>query len=112
MDRYDVLSPIKVKGKRIPAGRSLAIDDDQAKALLAYGVIAPASGDLPEADVPEAGSDFDNLVAAIGLLDKDDPSLWMKDGRPKTEALTVVGAVTAAERDAAWEAYKAKAAQQ
>ena len=52
-----------------------------------------------------------SLLAAIGQLDLDDKSLWLKSsGAPSTEALeALVGRpVTAAERDQAWLEFQAQ----
>lgn len=111
MKTYRVISPLRVNGKRRDIGQIVKLDEATAVVQLERGRVEEASDDEPAAP-PKGGPLIGDLVAAIGQLDPEDPSLWMKDGRPKTEALTVVGAVTAAERDAAWEAYKAKAAQQ
>lgn len=54
-------------------------------------------------------ADGDLIQAAIRQLDAADVSLWLKDGRPKTEAVSAVAgfAVSAAERDTAWAAVSA-----
>jgi len=52
MNRYDVLSPIKVKGKRIAPGESVEIDGKRAEELLALGAIAPVGGSKSEAKEP------------------------------------------------------------
>lgn len=48
------------------------------------------------------------LVDAIRTLDREDTSVWTKDGRPRVSALeaTLGRDIRAAERDAAWDAYK------
>ena len=46
------------------------------------------------------------LVAHIGQLDKDNESLWMESGAPKTAAMP--SGTSAAERDAAWDAFVAQ----
>lgn len=46
------------------------------------------------------------LVAHIGQLDKDNASLWMDSGAPKTAAMP--SGTSAAERDAAWDTFVAQ----
>ncbi len=72
------------------------------------GVIA---GDVFVGDTtgPSANESTVSLVDAIGLLKPDDESHFTKGGKPEIKALEALigGSVTAAERDAAWEEFKA-----
>ncbi len=58
---------------------------------------------------PSANESTVSLVDAIGLLNPDDESHFTKGGKPEIKALEALigGSVTAAERDAAWEEFKA-----
>ncbi|MCF8491363.1 MAG: hypothetical protein K9H18_19530 [Rhodospirillum sp.] len=53
----------------------------------------------------------DDLIAAIGKLDRANPAHFTKGGKPETKALedVVERQVTATERDAAWDAFQARA---
>ena len=43
------------------------------------------------------------VMEAVASMDRDDPELWMKDGRPKAGSVPVSPEASAAERDHAWE---------
>ena len=47
-----------------------------------------------------------SLMTCIAELDTNNPELWTRDGKPKTEALPA--GTTGKERDAAWDAYIAQ----
>ena len=57
---------------------------------------------------PATKSVIHNVIKAIESLDKDKQSLWTSKGVPKTDSIeSVMGvSVSAAERDAAWQAIK------
>ncbi|MEW6314134.1 MAG: hypothetical protein AB1513_08870 [Pseudomonadota bacterium] len=109
---YDVATAVEHDGKRYESGSKLALDDAAAAPLLAVLAIkdsvgtAPApSGNVPPADEQER---LAAVTAAIAGLDPANADLWLKDGRPKTEAIAAVTGwqVSAAERDAAWSALQ------
>ena len=63
----------------------------------------------PVAD-PEAAPQgrAERLQAGIARLNRDDPAHWTKSGKPEVGALRAaarLGDISAAERDAAWEAF-------
>lgn len=101
MPTYQVLTPLRRDGKVIKPGGVAGLTKEEAQPLLACGAVAPVD------DTAEGSSD--DLVAAIGTLPKDNDKAWLKDGRPDAKALADLTGqpVTAAERDAAWEAFKA-----
>ena len=76
------------------------------------------SNDESEAAEPEAAQSIENdeseaiedVINAIELLDEDDESNWLGDGKPRVEALeTLVGRdISATERDIAWKMVQGK----
>jgi hypothetical protein len=54
-------------------------------------------------------AEHDDIIDAIEVLDENNEDHWTTTGKPDTRALSDVldRQVTAAERDAAWEAYNA-----
>lgn len=106
---YRVLSPLDLDNKRYEAGKIVDIEDDHADALLSVAAVE-GPVDAPKAVAPVATGPTDSKVrmaslsAAIASLDPNNPDLWLKDGKPSTEAVAAaVGfAVSATERDAAW----------
>lgn len=101
---YDVLEPVRYDGKDYGLGQTISLNDRDAAPLLAAGVVAPAA---------QAGGAerLAVIVAALTQLDPGNAEQWLKDGRPKSDALAVYAGfpVSAAERDAAWEQARAAA---
>lgn len=91
---YITLSPVEHDNERFEAGASIDLDDSQAEPLLKVGAIAGVDANARPAAI----------IAAIGQLDKDNPDLWLKDGKPDTNAIAEITgwSVSAAERNAAW----------
>lgn len=109
---YPVILPLDHDNRRYEPGKQVELDDAviDVPALIALGVIgaavaaaapAPASGASKPVDSAELMA---ALTAAIGQLDPNNLDLWLKDGKPSTEAIAAVTGypITAAERDAAW----------
>jgi hypothetical protein len=101
--RYTVLSPIRFDGKDYPIGAPIDLEDTEAEGLHEGAVdgaeeIAPLSAPADEAERVAA------VVAAIAQMDTANPGQWLRDGKPKADALSVLTGwpVTAADRDAAW----------
>lgn len=69
---------------------------------------AAAAARDPETRPPAAETAGGFVSQAIGRLDREDRSLWTRDGKPQTSALeNLLGRrVTAAERNEAWEAFQ------
>ena len=130
MKTYRVLDGLDFDNRAYAAGDKVEIDDHTIEAeLIEAGVIAAGDGRVaaepPEAaSYSSAGAGNDGrgdagataadraarLVAAIGELAADNPEQWTSSGKPKTEALEAVcglEGVSAAERDAAWDAHRA-----
>ena len=104
---YRVLDGLDLDNRAYAAGDTVAIDDDAiAAALVDAGVIA--SDTAAQADENGDPDRAVRLIAAIGELGSDNSEHWTTSGKPRTEALEAVGGlenVSAAERDAAFEAY-------
>ena len=101
--RYTVLSPIRFHGKDYAIGTQIDLEDSEAAALHEGAVdgaeeITPLSAPADEVERIAA------VVAAIAKLDTANPGQWLKDGKPKTDALSALTGwpVVAADRDAAW----------
>lgn len=109
--KYPVLLPLDHDNRRYEPGKKVELDDVTADvaALIKLGVIgeavaavsAQAAGNTKPTVAAELMS---ALTAAIGQLDPNNTDLWLKDGKPSTEAIAAVTgfAVTAEERNAAW----------
>lgn len=105
MKDYKVRVPVKDLGGIHQPGETVSLSDKDAAELIALGaveLIAPPA-ELSRQDV---------IVEAIGKLDKENIDLWLKDGKPDTNAIAKITGwpVTATERDAAYATYSAPAA--
>ena len=92
--------PKKAALEKIKAGRA-------RKANARDGAVATEAVTEPD---PSGDNRSDDIQTAIIALDEEDESLWLDNGKPRTEALAAVldGPVSAAERDEAWEALNAE----
>lgn len=108
---YQVQNPIKYNGKEFAVGDQLDLDDEDAVGLLEVKAIEPstAPSNAPVVPADEAGR-IATIVAAITQLDPGNAEQWLKDGRPKSDALAVYTGfpLSAAERDAAWELHNSE----
>ncbi len=104
MEKFEVVSPVKHDGVLYRIGEFIEGKLEHLEELLHIGSLQVAS-DTPPAD-PQAR--LEAVKAAIVQLDPANLDLWLKDGKPATEALAAVtaGPVSAAERDAAWDALQ------
>lgn len=102
---YPVLNPIRFNGRDYPVGSSIDLEEAEVADLLGAAAIedSPTEIAAPTAPADEAARTA-AVVAAIGQLDIANPGQWMKDGKPKTDALSAITGwpVSAADRDAAW----------
>ncbi len=94
-------------------GDPIDLDASEAEELLSAEVIS-AHPPADESDVVEPGPkevDIDEAIDAIAHLDPDDNDCWTKTGKPQVGPLEdYLGYdISAADRDAAWEQYQAKA---
>lgn len=110
------LTPIKYAGKYVKELASFEVDEDDVPSLLADGLVAFSEMSLPPERSALSVSSSKNqrtmdLMEAIESLDKDDKSLWTRDGKPKTEAIEALEgvnySVTATLRDDIWNDMKA-----
>lgn len=106
---YRARLPLDLDNKRYEPGQTVEIDDEHIEALLGVGAIeGPIDAPKTAAPVNTGPTDskvrMASLSAAIASLDPNNTDLWLKDGKPSTEAVAAaVGfAVSATERDAAW----------
>lgn len=109
MPIYPVLRGLRHDGRRYRLGDTVRLSEDEAAAV-AVGVLgAPSEGDGDEAETLTASEEaaLVPVLRAIQSLVPGAEGVWLNDGRPNATALaTVLGrAVSAAERDAAWQAY-------
>lgn len=106
-NRYTVLSPVRFNGMDYPIGSKIDLDDTDAGGLHGAGAIDARQEEIttPKAPTDEVER-LAAVVAAIGRLDAGNPDQWLKDGKPKSDALSAITGwpVTAADRDSAWAA--------
>lgn len=105
---YQAETPIKHDGKDYGVGDRIDLDDKESKDLLAVGALSDAvgaAGGAPTDDTERLSA----IAAAIGRMDAEDGSLWLKSGAPKTEAIAAITGwpVAAADRNAVWEQISA-----
>lgn len=102
---YPVLNPIRFNGKDYPVGSTIDLEDADVASLVEAGAIenTPTAIAAPKAPVDDTER-LAAVVAAISQLDTANPGQWLKDGKPKTDALSAITGwpVTAPDRDAAW----------
>lgn len=120
---YSVMDTLRHDGEEYsPEGENntIALTAKQATPLLVLGVIAEilqqeGGSEGGKNEPPEdAEAKLVEIAAAINSLDKEDTTLWTKDGgKPQTGAIESITGwqVSAKERDAAWDSIKAKAAE-
>jgi hypothetical protein len=110
MPQFNVLTPLRHNGEFYSLGAVVEMTQKQAAALLRAAAIVekPVSQNNFKlvSDNPKANVEMD-LSKAISGLDLTDHSLWMKDGRPRTQALAaIVGhRVSAIIRDQLWQQW-------
>jgi hypothetical protein len=110
MPQFNVLTPLRHNGKLYSPGAVVEMTQQQAAALLGAAAITLETVSQKETlpvfneQKPAVETALSN---AISGLEKTDQSLWMKDGRPRTEALsaTVGHRITAKQRDQAWQQW-------
>ena len=98
-----VLENLEHDQRHYAPGDTVALPPDAAERLRDRSVVEFASVDR-EGEPPA------DLMTAIATLDPQDPAHWNKDGRPDANVLSELTGrrVIGEERDAAWEAFKAK----
>jgi hypothetical protein len=112
MPQFNVLTPLHHNGEIYSPGAVVEMTQQQAAALLRAAAINEKSVSQKDAKLvsnnPKAKveTEFEsNLGKTIRELDLTDPSLWMKDGRPRTQVLSSIFGrhVSAKERDQIWQ---------
>ncbi|MBF0445036.1 MAG: hypothetical protein HQL68_05560 [Magnetococcales bacterium] len=110
MPQYNVLSPLRHNGEIFLPGAVVEMTQQQAAALLWAAAIEEKSVSKKEitlvSEDPKQAVETD-INKAIRGLDVKDQSLWLKNGRPRTETLAaIVGRrVSANERDQIWQQW-------
>lgn len=107
MNKYIARGPVTVLGRDYRSGDTFEADPaDVVGEAEHVGGVPAASG---QGVLTGAAERMATIAAAITQLDPDNAEQWLKDGRPKSDALAVYTGfpVSAAERDAAWEPVNA-----
>jgi len=102
---YPVLSPIRFNGKDYPVGSAIDLEDADVADLLGAAAIEDSPTEIAVLKAPpDYAARLAAVVAAIGQMDTANPGQWLRDGKPKSDALSAITGwpVTAADRDAAW----------
>ena len=111
MNQYTVLSPFKDADGIHKPGETVSLADKDAAELLEIGSIeaAPVAA---QAAVLSAADCQTAIIAAIAQMDKANIDLWLKDGKPDTNAIAEITGwpVTATERNTAWATLSATSA--
>lgn len=102
--QYIVKSAVDHDNERFEAGSPIYLEDKQAESLLAANVIEVPTGDAPVVAPTDAQERLAEIVTAIGKIDPNNTDLWLKDGKPASEAIAAVlgWPVSASERNTAW----------
>ncbi|MBF0380689.1 MAG: hypothetical protein HQL69_06710 [Magnetococcales bacterium] len=110
MAQFNVLTPLRHNGRSYCPGAVVEMTQQQAAALLRVAAIGETTvlqngQSSPKNNKPNVD---DDLITAINKLDSGDGSLWMKDGRPRTESLAALlgRRVSADERDKSWQQWQ------
>ena len=105
---YLILSPVEHDDVRYEIGASVLLSDADAAGLLAVSAVAldasgPAVADAPVVPM-DAGERQTAIIAAIGQLDPANNDLWLKDGKPSSDAIAAITGwpLSATERNSAW----------
>lgn len=104
MRTYNILSPIRTEAGIVKSG-TIQLSDADAKELIEIGAVElAATQTAPAAEQTDPAARQAAIIDAIGQLDPADADLWLKDGKPDTNAIAEITgwSVTAAERNAAW----------
>lgn len=106
MKIFKVIEPVLHDGNFYAVDSEIELSDKEAKPLLDIGAIA--GGAALKVTAPEGDEKSSAIKEAIAKLDAGVEANWLKDGKPKTEAIAAITGwpVSAAERDAAWEQVK------
>ena len=114
---YEVLSPLKHDGDEVEVGQTVSLSKKDAAPLLACGAIRDPRAVDVEVVVEAEATREEQIVEGVKAMMAEDPekgqaALWTKAGKPEVKAIEkMVGFdITAAERDAAWDAAIAEAA--
>lgn len=101
---YTVLFTVNHDNELFGVGSPISLIDSDAEQLLAVKAIKLAPEQITLPDTLDEALRLAAIVAAIGQLDKENPDLWLKDGKPDLAAIVEITGwqVSADERNAAW----------
>ncbi|WP_417550123.1 hypothetical protein [Methylophaga sp.] len=102
MPKFNVDTKLEHDGEPYETGSSIELSKKQAEPLLAINAISVA-GKSDKADPFTQ----EQILEAMGALDKENEDLFTREGLPTTKALEDVlgGSVSAEERNAAWAVF-------
>lgn len=110
MKTYNVLSRVRTETGIVKTG-TIQLSDADAKELMEIGAVelAATQAAAPTINPTDPAARQVAIIDAIAKLDPANADLWLKDGRPDTNAIAEVTgwSVTAAERNEAWSTIQA-----
>lgn len=102
MPKFIVNTKLEHDGEPYESGSSIELSKKQAEPLLAINAISVTG----KADKPDPFTQ-EQILEAMGTLDKENEDLFTGEGLPTTKALEDIlgGRVSAEERNAAWAVF-------
>jgi hypothetical protein len=106
--QYTVLNAVDHDNRRYEAGNTIDLEDTESQVLLALKAIEGPSGDVAPIEPTDPKERLAAITGAIGQIDPNNQDLWLKDGKPSSEAIVAVlgWTISAAERNVAWAALQ------
>lgn len=107
---YNVLTAVEFDHTRFEANETIDLEDKDADPLLTVKAIELSA--TQAATVPTNPAERQTaIIDAIGMLDKENTDLWLRDGKPDASAIADITGwtVSAAERNTAWASIQAAA---
>lgn len=105
--KYRLTCDLWIDGEFVPTGALVELSDERAAELAEHLVVRSPGATEPagEVDEAEAVNEADEIVAAIGQLNPENPDHWTKAGKPDVAALEAIldRDISADDRDAAWQ---------
>ena len=108
--KYKILKPIRLPDGIVkPGDKPIELTDKEAAELKGLGAV-----ELDETEQFRAPTDPAErqaaIIDAIGKMDPNNADIWLRDNRPDISVIAAITGwpVTAAERNAAWEAMNPK----
>ena len=110
---YTVRLAVEHDNVRTEAGGTINLTDEDAAPLLEVNAIqdtgTTAQSLIPATAPTDPALRLTAITEAISFIDVNNTDLWLKDGKPSTDAVIAVTGwpITALERDEAWAAKSA-----